>query len=607
MKSRYSLRFQFIITFTIFLIVVNVITTVIGIQQLSETVIRTFADQGVLIVKGARDIVDGDSFEALAKSLDTDDPYYEEARVKLLEFKKMTNCLYLYTMAPKEGSIWQFIIDGSAEPWDEDFSAMGDEDDTDEFDDAFRVTLETGEITASGLTDQGEWGWLVTVYAPIKNSAGETVGIIACDFDGEPLRKAIAEEITNKIKIFLIAVGIQVLLVLYFMHLIFSPIKKINRILKEISSGEGDLTKRLNIKNKNETGELAFYFNKTLDKIKNLVVSIKKETSELQNVGNDLASNMEQTAGEINQITTTIMSIKKKIISQAAAVTETGATMGQISSSIEKLDKNVDIQSSSVSASSSAIEEMLANIQSVTRTLINNAENVEELIKASDLGRGSLQKVTQDIHEIENQSEGLLQINAVMENISSQTNLLSMNAAIEAAHAGELGKGFAVVAGEIRKLAVSSSEQSKTIFEVLKKIKTAIDTITFSTNVVLEKFKAIDGHVRVVSEQETNIRAAMEEQGQGSHQILEAITKVKEMTQTVKENSTIMAEGSREVIAESRNLEQTTVEISNGMDEMARGAEEVNVAVSHINDISKKNKMHIDVLFAEVSKFKVDD
>jgi methyl-accepting chemotaxis protein len=260
-----------------------------------------------------------------------------------------------------------------------------------------------------------------------------------------------------------------------------------------------------------------------------------------------------------------------------------------------------------VSQSSSAIEEMLANIQSVTQTLVKNASNVRELTEASEVGRTGLQGVAADIQEIARESEGLLEINAVMENIASQTNLLSMNAAIEAAHAGEAGKGFAVVADEIRKLAESSGEQSKTISGVLKKIKDSIDKITKSTEWVLNKFEAIDGGVRTVSEQEENIVRAMEEQNAGSKQILEAIGQLNEATQMVKGGTEEMREGSRQVIEESKNLEMATQEISKGMNEMAAGAEQINAAVTRVNGISGTNKESIDILVSEVSKFKVED
>jgi methyl-accepting chemotaxis protein len=249
---------------------------------------------------------------------------------------------------------------------------------------------------------------------------------------------------------------------------------------------------------------------------------------------------------------------------------------------------------------------MVANINSVTRTLIDNAINVKTLRDASEVGRTGLQDVASDIQEIARESEGLLEINSVMENIASQTNLLSMNAAIEAAHAGEAGKGFAVVADEIRKLAESSSEQSKTIGTVLKKIKSSIDKITSSTDNVLKKFEAIDTSVSVVAEQEDNIRFSMEEQGEGSKQILQGISRVNEITRQVKNDSSQMLEGSKEVIKESEDLEKVTQDIASNINEMASSVHQINNTIIQVNEISTRNREGIHTLIREVSRFKVE-
>jgi methyl-accepting chemotaxis protein len=413
------------------------------------------------------------------------------------------------------------------------------------------------------------------------------------------------EMITITIVISVVVLAIVVAAALFLARSISKPIIKVADTLRDISEGEGDLTRSIPVHSKDEIGSLALYFNKTLEKIRNLVVTIKKETSSLHNVGTDLASNMSETAAAVNQITANLRSIKQRVINQSASVSETHATMEQVVMNINKLNGHVANQSDNVSQASSAIEEMAANIHSVTETLVKNAANVNTLKEASEVGRNGLQEVASDIQEIARESEGLLEINSVMENIASQTNLLSMNAAIEAAHAGDAGKGFAVVADEIRKLAESSGEQSKTIGNVLKKIKNSIDKITSSTENVLTKFEAIDSSVRTVAEQEENIRSAMEEQEAGSKQILEGIGNVNEITRQVKNGSNQMLEGAKEVIQESNNLEKATQEITSGMNEMASGAEQINVAINHVNEISAKNREGIDILTKEVSRFKV--
>ena len=415
----------------------------------------------------------------------------------------------------------------------------------------------------------------------------------------------------NEMKLFTviiaaIAIAAAAVIVFFTVNGAIKPIVKVADTLKDISEGEGDLTRKITVSSKDEIGDLAMYFNNTLEKIKNMIVIIKDEAAGLNNIGNDLASNMTQTAAAVNEITANIQSIKGRVINQSASVTETNATMEQVIANINKLNGHVENQSRNVSQASSAIEEMVANISSVTGTLVNNAANVNVLKEASEVGRGGLQEVAADIQEIARESEGLLEINAVMENIASQTNLLSMNAAIEAAHAGEAGKGFAVVADEIRKLAESSSEQSKTIGNVLKKIKNSIDKITQSTETVLTRFEAIDLGVKTVAQQEENIRNAMEEQGQGSKQVLQSAGSLSELTRKVKSGSEEMLDGSKEVMKESQNLEKVTQEITSGMNEMATGADQINLAVNHVNEISAKNRESITNLIKEVSRFKVE-
>ncbi|MDR1301007.1 MAG: methyl-accepting chemotaxis protein [Treponema sp.] len=384
------------------------------------------------------------------------------------------------------------------------------------------------------------------------------------------------------------------------------PIAQMKGVLKDIA--QGDLTKEIRGKGdaQDELGDLARYLNFTVEQIKELVKDIKNKANVLTHTGIDMATNMTQTAVSIDQITAHIRSITSKTGNQQTSAKTTNALMGDVVDNINGLTHQIQKQEDYVNQSSAEIGQMLENIQGVTQRLISNRENVARLAQASEVGRSGLQEVSTAIQEIDQESAGLLEINTVMENIASQTNLLSMNAAIEAAHAGAAGKGFAVVAEEIRKLAESSSAQSQTISGMLKKIKGSIDKITRFTEGVLLKFEAIHEGVQLVSEQEKHVRIAMEEQARGSKQILASMSGLQEITREIRSEAGVMQEKSHKVIKESGGLERITWEINGGMQEMATGADQIDHAVHQVNDISIENKQQIEALIDEVSRFKVE-
>ena len=332
----------------------------------------------------------------------------------------------------------------------------------------------------------------------------------------------------NTLRQSLYAIGIAILggtfIIVYFVaRAMVRPIQNAVVALRDIAQGEGDLTVRLPVQGNDEITDMAGYFNETIKKIGTSIQTVGANSHSMEEVGNELASNMTETASAVHEISANIEGVKQQTLTQAASVTETAATIEEIVRTIKQLSNSIETQAASVAQSSSSVEEMVANIASIGQTLGKTDDVIRNLTTATDDGKATLVTSNTVTQKIAEESGSLMEASSVIQHIASQTNLLAMNAAIEAAHAGEAGKGFAVVADEIRKLAEDSAMQGKTITTTLKTLSGEIETLSASSKTVEEKFNAIFTLAEQVKAMSDQLTESMREQENGSKEVLSAI------------------------------------------------------------------------------------
>lgn len=467
-----------------------------------------------------------------------------------------------------------------------------------------------GKTISSGVTFNSSMRSVLTgnrdskiLIIPIQVSTYYTVGLGVVD----PVNKVFGT--VDRVKVLVLAlnaivVALSLAISLLTIQSILKIIKRTTDFFVGLANEEGDLTASIESVGKDEIGDLSRGFNAFILKLNEIISSVKESSVTLRGSSLSLTSSTKNTAANLELLGSNVDTIKREILGQTENIESSSSAIEEIQKSIASVDSMIQSQSAALSESSSSIEQMVVNIGSVTKNIGMISSQFDSLAEKSSFGKSELDDVVSMIKQVSEMSENLFEANGTITAISSRINLLAMNAAIEAAHAGQYGKGFSVVADEMRDLAEKTLENSKQISESIGSITALIGKMDAASSSTTQSLDYIFNEIKTINKFSMEIKDSMNEQSTGSKQVLEAITEINEITTQVTEGSREMAEGISSIISDISRLVDSSKQISGSVEEMTARINEINGSVRDMTGMVGDNDLTVKEVSEKVGKFK---
>jgi len=384
------------------------------------------------------------------------------------------------------------------------------------------------------------------------------------------------------------------------------PMLQVRDAVNEIAEGEADLTRSIKINRKDEIQELSEGFNRFINKLRQLIIEIRNSTNISNELKNNVAMSAEETSSSLEEISANTGSMNNQVEKINENLQNNVSVTEEITANIESMDKQIINQSAMVEESTAAITQMISSLNSVNSVTNTKMISTRHLKEVATEGKVHLSHTNEAIRNVVTNVEQIQSMAVTIDNIASQTNLLSMNAAIEAAHAGDSGRGFAVVAEEIRKLADSAGVSAHQISESVKDITSFVNQTETNSHQLTVSFESIEKEVESTINAFSEIGQSVQELTQGGSQILEATQELSQVTSSVQTSSGEIRESASVILSSSEDLKIISGQIVDGMNEITKGNTDIVGSMQSIlQDISKLGESidHIQELFR---RFTVD-
>ncbi|MBO4678613.1 MAG: methyl-accepting chemotaxis protein [Lachnospiraceae bacterium] len=463
-----SLTLQLLLINVVVLLVAVVILSVASINQSTESIKVLIENRMLDLSNTASAQLDGDFLGSMSED-DTDSEEVAAQLDILGAFRDNTELEYIYIMRNMGNNNFVYIVDA-------------DPEEPAEFGDPVEYTDALGQAShgTPGVDNEpyeDEWGRHYSAYSPIFDSTGKQTAIVGVDFSAAWFDEQVAEHVKTVVILSIIIIAVSVCIVLLLCMKLKKGFKTLNDKMCEIADGSGDLSKEIKMTSGDEFEVIAGSMNTFIGQIREIITSVKESVSGSVSSSNELSSITEQAADTMKALSEAISGVSTGAVKQADDVSRASSNVSMIVSHLTEMRKTID-------QAEECTENMSKNSSAVSGSFDNLINSIQDSMN-------ELSNVTKEMNAVGGSVDSVIEAANIINQIASQTNLLSLNASIEAARAGDAGRGFAVVAQEIGSLAVQSNESAASIKQVMDRLKvqttTAIDLVSKLNTVMSEQ------------------------------------------------------------------------------------------------------------------------
>jgi methyl-accepting chemotaxis protein len=367
-----------------------------------------------------------------------------------------------------------------------------------------------------------------------------------------------------------------------------------------------DLTVSVQSRASDEIGSLADHLNAVVGSLSGFMGTVKETIANVDRLKDSMSSSSEEATAALHEMTQNIESMQTRFEEVDRNIATTTDAVGEIKGGVEDLTQHIESQSSAAQQASSSIEEMNASLSQVSSMASDRKERADALLRVTERGSQSVDTTHQLVRSIAQEVDDVLKVIDLINDISDQTNLLSLNATIESAHAGEAGKGFAVVAEEIRKLAASTSQNADQIDNALKSITNKVRDAQQASEASASDIAEITSEVRGFATTLTEVSNTVGEVSENSQEVVRSAQSLAQTTEEIRDSARSMRGRSGDIEEAMQRLKSISGEVVEGMQEISAGTRQLLDSFTGVNEVIEESRGRIEELSGLMGDFTIE-